>query len=799
MSAVVVSFFMPRKGSMGTSRARSMSDFAAEVVQRNKAERSRLTTILHELQGEYNYLPEQALRDVAELMGIPIADVYGIATFYTSFSLEPKGKHIVTVCMGTACHVRNSEPLLEQVCRYLGIKPGETTDDKLFSLETVNCLGACAMGPIMVVDGTYYGGMTVSKASRILKRYQDVEEVSALDWRLAGLSELEEYRKTAKKVRCTDGISVCLCSGTGCRATLSKEVHVALRFELKKRGLDDKVLVRETGCRGFCERGPIFVVRPENIFYQRVTPDDVADIVSETIENGRIVERLLYEDPATGEKYVHEEEVPFYAKQMRQILGPHGRMDHLEIDDYIAYGGYSALKKALFEMEPEEIIDEVERAGLRGRGGGGFPAANKWKACRRARTPDGLKYVLCNADEGDPGAFMDRCLLEGNPHSVLEGMIIGARAIGATEGYVYVRNEYPLAVKSITNAIEQAESKGLLDDNILGSGFDFHVGVSHGGGAFVCGESTALMASIEGRIGEPREKYIHTAVKGLYVRPTNLNNVETWANVPLIINVGANEYAKVGTDSSKGTKIFSLVGKINNTGLVEVPMGITLREIIYAIGGGMPNGKRFKAVQTGGPSGGCLPESLLDTPVDFDRLTEVGSMMGSGGMIVMDEDTCMVDVARYFLDFLCDESCGKCTPCREGLKHMLGIVKDVTEGDGSMRQLELLEELAEVVRDTSLCGLGQTAPNPVLSTIRYFKEEYREHIEEKHCRAGVCRALISYEIDTVACTGCLRCLKACPSLAISGEKKVPHSIDISKCEKCGICFDICEFKAVIRK
>ncbi|MCJ7745519.1 MAG: SLBB domain-containing protein [Actinobacteria bacterium] len=632
-----------------------------------------------------------------------------------------------------------------------------------------------------------------------MKKYRDVEAVGGLDWRLASPVELEEYRETAKKARCADTTSVCLCSGTGCRATGSKEVYEALNFELRKRGLEDKVIVRETGCRGFCERGPIFVVRPENIFYQRVTPEDVVDIVSETIENGQVVERLLYEDPVTGKKVVHENEVPFYAKQMRLILGPHGKMDHLEIDDYIAYGGYSALRKALFEMEPDEIIDEVEKAGLRGRGGGGYPAASKWRACRKARTPDGVRYVLCNADEGDPGAFMDRCLLEGNPHSVLEGMIIGARAIGANHGYVYVRNEYPLAVQSITNAIEQAELLGLLGENILGSGLDFRVGVSRGGGAFVCGESTALMTSIEGRVGEPREKYIHTAVKGLYMRPTNLNNVETWANVPLIIKVGAKEYASVGTEKSKGTKIFSLVGKINNTGLVEVPMGITLREIIYDIGGGIPNGRKFKAIQTGGPSGGCIPESLIDTPVDFDRLAEVGSMMGSGGMIVMDQDTCMVDVARYFLEFLCDESCGKCTPCREGLKHMLEIVKDVTEGNGTMEKLELLEELAEVVYDTSLCGLGQTAPNPVLSTIKYFKDEYSEHIVEKHCRAGVCKALISYEIDPETCNGCVRCIISCPTQAISGEKRKPHTIDVTKCEKCGICFEICEFDAVVRK
>ena len=784
---------------MRASRTRSIGDFVSEVVQRNRADRSRLTTILHEVQEEYNHLPEQALRDVADLMGIPIADIYGVATFYTSFSLEPKGKHIVTVCTGTACHVGNSEGLVDEICRYLGIRPGETTGDMLFSLETVNCLGACAMGPIMAVDSTYYGEMNASRVERVLNKYQDLEAVTHLDWSLASPEELDEYRKMARSTKYSGAASVSVCCGPGCLVVGGRNVAEALELELLRKGLGEKVIVRKTGCHGFCERGPVMVIRPENILYQRVTPEDVEEIVEDTIIGGKVLDRLLYEDPATGKKVVHENEVPFYAKQRRQILGPNALLDPYDIDDYIANGGYSALVKALFEMGPEEIIDEVERAGLRGRGGGGFPAASKWTACRKARTPDGVKYVLCNADEGDPGAFMDRCLLEGNPHSVLEGMIIGARAIGATHGYVYVRNEYPLAVKSITNAIEMAGSKGLLGDDILGSGFDFHVGVSRGGGAFVCGESTALMTSIEGRVGEPREKYIHTAVKGLYMRPTNLNNVETWANVPLIVNVGAEEYAKVGTEKSKGTKIFSLVGKIHNTGLVEVPMGITLREIIYDIGGGIPNGKKFKAVQTGGPSGGCIPLSLLDTPVDFDRLTEVGSMMGSGGMIVMDEDTCMVDVARYFLEFLCDESCGKCTPCREGLKHMLEIVTDVTEGNGTMGHLELLKELAEVVCDTSLCGLGQTAPNPVLSTIRYFKDEYHEHIDQKLCRAGVCRALITYAIDTSACTGCVRCLKACPSQAISGEKKVPHSIEVSRCEKCGICFDICEFDAVVRK
>jgi NADH-quinone oxidoreductase subunit F len=781
--------------------AEDMAGFVTDLVDRHGAERSQLSFVLHEIQEKYDFLPEQALRDVARLMEIPLTDIYGIATFYTSFSLSPKGRNIVTVCMGTACHVRNSKGILEEICRFLGIGPGETTEDKAFSLETVNCLGACAMGPIMVVNGTYHGGMTAAKVPQILKKYEAGEALQEEEetYRLSSPAELAAYREKMRPLRYPDAPSVSVCGGTGCKAGGSAEVIEAMRLELRGADEDGKVILRATGCHGFCERGPLVTIGPDNIFYQRVSPEDVPEIVSETVLNGRVVERLLFQDPRSEEKSVHKEEVPFYASQMRQILGPNGDLDPYEIKDYIARGGYKGLAKALFEMEPEQIIDEVDKAGLRGRGGGGYPAANKWRACRQARSVDGVKYVLCNADEGDPGAFMDRCLLEGNPHSVIEGMIIGARAIGATHGYIYVRNEYPLAVRSVIQALEQARERGLLGEDILGSGFDFDVSVSKGSGAFVSGESTALMASIEGRVGEPREKYIHTAIRGLYVRPTNLNNVETWANVPLIINEGAGKYASVGTEKSKGTKIFSLVGKITNTGLVEVPMGITLREIIFGIGGGIPDGKKFKAVQTGGPSGGCLPESLIDTPVDFDRLTEVGSMMGSGGMIVMDEDTCMVDVARYFLEFLCDESCGKCTPCREGLKHMLDIVNDVTEGTATPEQLDLLVELAEVVKDTSLCGLGQTAPNPVLSTIRYFKEEYREHIEDKRCPAGVCRALVTYQIDSEACTGCTRCLKACPSGAISGEKKEPHLIDAMKCDRCGICLEKCEFDAVIRK
>lgn len=617
--------------------------------------------------------------------------------------------------------------------------------------------------------------------------------------RIDSPAALEEYRQRVVESQRKYTSTITICGGTGCRAHNCVAIQEETRRILEKTGLSETVDLRLTGCHGFCEMGPLMIIKPQGIFYTHLKPEDVKDIVEKTVVEGKIIPELTYKDPVTGISCHHEQEVPFYSKQVRLLLGMNESIDPCSIDDYIAQGGYSALVKALFTMEPEEIISEVEKAKLRGRGGAGFPTAEKWKAARRAESRDGIKYVLCNADEGDPGAYMDRSLLEGNPHAVLEGMTIGAYAIGACEGYVYVRHEYPLAVINLYTALDQARELGLLGKNILGSGFDFDVHVSIGGGAFVCGESTALMASIEGRIGEPRVKHIHTAVRGLYDRPTNLNNVETWANVPIIINRGAEEYAKLGTERSKGTKIFSLVGKIRNTGLVEVPMGITLREIIYDIGGGIPDGRKFKAVQTRGPSGGCIPEDLLDTPVDFDSLYDVGSMMGSGGMIVMDESACMVDIARYFVDFLCGESCGKCVPCREGLKQMLYILEDITGGRGTMEQLELLQELAEVMRDTSLCGLGQTAANPVLSTLRYFGDEYREHIKEGRCRAGVCKPLISFSIDPEKCTGCMRCRKSCPVGAISGKKKEAHSIDPEKCEKCGICLEVCEYDAVIRK
>lgn len=614
--------------------------------------------------------------------------------------------------------------------------------------------------------------------------------------RLNSPEELEKYRQEILSRRDPDKPCISVCAGSGCVASGANEVIDAFKSEIEKQDLSASVDTKGTGCPGFCERGPVVVIYPEEICYLQVTVDDVPEILEATIKENKIIERLLFTDPNTGEKAIHESDIAFYANQERNLICNNIRIDSRSIEDYIANSGYSALVKALTKMSPDDVLEEIKKSNLRGRGGAGFPAGIKWEGSKKATDP--VKYVIVNADEGDPGAFMDRALLEGNPHLILEGLIIGAYAIGAREGYVYVRHEYPLAVRNITLAIEQAEASGLLGENILGSGFDFKVTVNQGAGAFVCGESTALMTSIEGKAGEPRPKYVRSNVLGLWGHPSVLNNVETWANVPHIINNGADWFASIGTQGSKGTKIFSLVGKITNTGLVEVPMGITLRDIIFKIGGGILDGKKFKAVQTGGPSGGCIPEDRLDLEVGFDELTKAGSMMGSGGMIVMDEDTCMVDTARYFIEFLTDESCGKCVPCREGLRQMHRILTNITRGEGKEGDIELLEELSETAKEAALCALGKSAPNPFLSTLKYFREEYEAHIKEKKCPALSCRELIAYYIDPDTCTGCMTCMRKCPAGAIDGGKKLVSIIDQEKCTKCGTCFDVCppKFKAV---
>ncbi|MFC1986343.1 NADH-ubiquinone oxidoreductase-F iron-sulfur binding region domain-containing protein [Chloroflexota bacterium] len=612
--------------------------------------------------------------------------------------------------------------------------------------------------------------------------------------RLNSYRELEHLREQLREQRQIITTTVMVCGGTGCQASNSRAVIDAVKNELSQQGLEQNVRLCVTGCHGFCEQGPVMVIEPGNVFYCHVSPDDAFEIVYQTVMKGELVDRLLYTDPVSGEKVRTETEIPFYRAQDRQILSQNRMVDPCSIEDYIVSGGYSALTRVLNGVAPEEIINEIKFSGLRGRGGGGFPTGRKWNECMEA--PGDEKYVICNADEGDPGAYMDRCVLEGNPHLVLEGMMIGARAVGARKGYIYVRNEYPLAVKHSQIAVEQAHELGLLGDNVLGSSFSFDVDIARGGGAFVCGESTALMASIEGKVGEPRAKDVHTVVDGLYHKPTTLNNVETWANVPAIILNGSSWFASKGTRGSKGTKILALTGRIKNTGLVEVAMGTTIREVVFNIGGGAVNGNIIKAVQIGGPSGGCLPVDKFDLAVDFDALSEAGSMVGSGGMVVMDEETCMVDVAKYFLTFLQDESCGKCLPCRLGIDRMLEIITDITEGHGRPEQLDLLEELGDTVSQTALCGLGKTAPNPVLTTLRYFRPEYEAHINEKKCPAGVCKALITYSIDPDKCTGCGVCISGCVHGAITGKKKQVHVIDAQLCQKCGICRSECKFDAI---
>ena len=591
---------------------------------------------------------------------------------------------------------------------------------------------------------------------------------------------------------------VLVCGGTGCTSSGSQQIIQTLKEELKKNRLQNEVAVVKTGCHGLCAEGPVMIVYPEAVFYSKVRPEDVEEIVSEHLLKGRIVERLVYHEAQAPEGIKSLNETTFYKKQHRIALRNCGVINPESIDEYIGTGGYEALGKVLTEMTPDEVIQTILDSGLRGRGGAGFPTGLKWRFASGNRG-NVQKYVCCNADEGDPGAFMDRSVLEGDPHVVLEAMAIAGYAIGADQGYIYVRAEYPIAVERLQIAINQAREYGLLGKNIFESGFDFDIELRLGAGAFVCGEETALMTSIEGNRGEPRPRPPFPAVKGLFASPTILNNVETWANIPQIIINGPKWFASMGTEKSKGTKVFALGGKINNTGLVEIPMGTTLRTVIEDIGGGIPNGKKFKAAQTGGPSGGCIPAEHFDIPIDYDNLISIGSMMGSGGLIVMDEDTCMVDIAKFFLQFTVDESCGKCTPCRVGTKRLLELLEKITDGRGTLEDIDKMEELCYYIKDNALCGLGQTAPNPVLSTLRYFRDEYIEHVVNKRCPAGVCKKLITYKIDPVKCKGCTLCARNCPVDAIEGRVKVAHSIDTSKCVKCGTCIDKCRFGAIYKE
>ncbi len=776
------------------------------ILGRYELEPSNLIMVLQDLQAEYGFLPEEAIGRVSASLKIPKSQIYSVATFYKSFTLTPRGKHIINICKGTACHIRGASVLLNHASDQLRIKPGETTEDGIFTLDSVHCVGACAMAPVVLIDGVYYGSVTSARMSQEIKKCRSADVVSkateekefdlpVIANKVASFEDYMQLRSKISQKRDPAEPLVLVCAGTGCLAKSSLKVAEAFDRELALANQKTAVRLasKRVGCQGFCEKGPLVIIYPEKLFYNNVAPEDVPLIIEETVINKRPVERLLYHEAGAEKGLEAYDHIPFFAGQQRLALRNVGLVNPLDITDYIAHNGYSALLKALYQLTPEEVISEVEKSGLRGRGGGGFPTGRKWRSS--ARVEADIRYVICNGDEGDPGAFMDRSIMEGDPHAVLEGMIICAYAVKAGEGYIYVREEYPRALKLLQTAINEARRAGFLGRNICGTDFHFDITINRGTGAFVCGESTALMQSIEGKVGEPRAKYIRSAERGLYDKPTVLNNVETFVNVPLIIDHGAEWFAATGIPQSTGTKVFSVVGKVKNTGLVEVPMGITLRKVIYEVCGGILDDKEFKAVQTGGPSGGCLPAGKLDLQVDFDSLTGEGSMMGSGGMIVMDEDTCMVDVARYFTDFLSQESCGKCAACRLGLDQLHGILERICAGAGVTDDFERIEKLLNVLSTASLCGLGKSAPNPVRSTLQHFRHEYVAHIEDKRCPAGVCRNLIAYVISE-NCTGCRRCARLCPQEAISGEKKKRHLINQDLCNQCGLCKTTCNFAAI---
>ena len=762
------------------------------VLSRYPEVTGNLISVLQEVQAHFGYLPKDALYYLAQKTGIPITRLYSIATFYHYFSLTPKGRHEIQVCTGTACHVNGSLRLLDELSRKLGIKLGETTPDMLFTLNEVHCVGACALSPVVVVGNQTYGPVSSKKIPQILKKYQDGSAEPPAEQGAKELPAADSERHTIAAAPASRSISVKICMSLGGVLAGAPDVLKAFQERMAEKGLDatfGKKCVEQVGCMGLCAKNAIIEIRidGEMTAYQWVKPEMVSRIVDEHIIGGVPVKEWMVPGPEYDQ---------FFSKQNKVVLGACGTIDPEDIDAYCAIGGYENAKRAISSFTPEKVIEEIKASGLRGRGGAGFPTGVKWELCRRA--PGNTKYLICNADEGDPGAYMDRAVIEGDPHAVIEGMIIGAYAIGASKGYVYIRAEYPLAVQRLRHAIAQARERGYLGTNVLGLGLDFDIQVKLGAGAFVCGEETALIASLEDQIGEPRPKPPFPADKGLWGLPTCINNVETLATIPKIIKNGATWFGAIGTGKSKGTKIFSLVGKVKNTGLVEVPMGIPLRDIIYGVGGGIPKNKKFKAVQTGGPSGGCIPAEHIDVPVDYENLTAVGSIMGSGGMVVMDEDTCMVDVAKYFISLCMDESCGKCTPCREGTRELARLLNDITTGKATPGHLTALEDLSAVMQSMSLCALGKTAPNPVLSTLRYFRDEYEAHIFDQKCPAGVCKSLIEFTIRPEFCKGCGLCARQCPQKAIQGELKKTYHIDQAACIKCGICLDNCKFEAVTK-
>ncbi|MCK4414392.1 MAG: NAD(P)H-dependent oxidoreductase subunit E [Candidatus Eisenbacteria sp.] len=815
----VAQWVTPKKLSV-LEDPRDLADLRSIIAKWNRDPEYAIE-MMQDVQKRFRHIPRTAIDEICRATRTPRAHLYHIATFYKAFSLEPRGETMIQVCLGTACHVKGAARILDAFQRELGIRAGETTGDATYSLEAVRCLGACSIAPVVKIGEDVHGNVQAKDAGKLLAAHRGGQATgkgagtpgakpsgatpASTAVRNLAPADLDRIASEHQAARSQYKGMLMVCTGTGCVSAGGFAIRDRLQALLAERKLESDFLVVGTGCNGFCAMGPIVVVQPEGIFYQQVTEEDLTEIIEQHLLGGRPVERLLHKDPVSGAINPKMSDIGFFTKQQLIALRNKGLIDPENIEDYIARGGYRALRKALGAMTPADVRQQVLASGIRGRGGGGFPAGVKWEAGYQAAQERGEEiYIVCNGDEGDPGAFMDRSIVETDPHAVIEGMLLGAYAVGARQAFVYIRLEYPLALERLETALAQARAAGLFGERILGSDFSCDIQIHRGAGAFVCGESTALMASMSGRPGEPRAKYVHNVEYGYRDKPTVLNNVETWANIPPIIEKGAEWFARIGTgdvrenpwNGSSGTKVFALVGDIRNTGLVEVPMGITLREIVEEIGGGIPNGRAFKAIQTGGPSGGCLPADKLDMPVDFDSLTEAGSMMGSGGMIVMDEKICMVDVARYFVDFLLDESCGKCTPCREGLFALSRTLDRICRGEGRDGDIEFLEEVSKTVQETSLCQLGATAPNPILSTLQYFRDEYEEHIREGKCRAGVCKALIRYTIDAEKCNGCHACFKPCPTDAITGDPKAVHLIDEGKCIRCGICYEVCRFDAV---